>query len=127
MEYDAQCTLVDLSKEFKVEKYVLVSGALITKAWHPIALLLNIFISNVYAHKANAENYLRRSGLNYMIVRPGGLRVGYEDEPPTNYTLGQGDNISGMITRPTVAKLTVDSLLSNNIADNVTFECASTS
>lgn len=54
VEFDAQKILIDFSKEFEVKKYVLISGALITKAWHPISLLLNIFMSNVYAHKASA-------------------------------------------------------------------------
>lgn len=89
--------------------------------------MLNVFMSNVYAYKATAENYLRASGLNYTIVRPGGLKLSYEEEEPTNYTLGQGDRQSGVITRPTVARLTVDSLLSEDIRNKVTFECFSTS
>ena len=126
VEYDSQCTLIDLSKEFKVERSVLVSGALITKPWHPISLLLNIFMSNICAHKANAENYLRRSGLSYVIVRPVGLKGSYEEVPPTDYTIVQGDKSAGTITRVTVAKLAVDSLLSTEIKSKVTFDCCST-
>jgi hypothetical protein len=46
-----------------------------------------MILSNVYAHKAKAENYLRKSDLNYTIVRPGGLKGGYEDSKPTAYTV----------------------------------------
>jgi hypothetical protein len=65
----------------------LLSAALITRAWNPVSLFLNMILSNVYAHKAKAENYLRKSDLNYTIVRPGGLKGGYEDSKPTAYTV----------------------------------------
>lgn len=62
----------------EIERYVLVSGALITRAWNPISIILNLLVSNVYAYKARAENYLRKSGLSYTVVRPGGLTGAYE-------------------------------------------------
>lgn len=46
---------------------------LITKPYHPIAYLLNLLADNVLGWKLKAENYLRNSGLNYIICRPGGL------------------------------------------------------
>lgn len=74
--------------------------------------MLSLFIPNVYAQKAKAENYLRRSGLNYTIIRPGGLKGEYEESEPTAITLNQGDTESGTITRSSVGSLVVDCLTS---------------
>lgn len=99
------------------------SSALITKILHPFPIVLDTF-TDVYQFKAKAENYLRKSGLNYVIIRPGGLKGDFnlKEYGPTNYRLYQGDNAGGgRVHRSTVARLMVDSLRSKTLKNNVTF------
>jgi hypothetical protein len=45
---------------------------------NPAYIFLNVFGLTLVA-KLQAEQYIRKSGINYTIIRPGGLR----NEPPT--------------------------------------------
>lgn len=52
IEYETQRVLIDYSIQNQIERYILLSGALITRAWHPMSIILNVLLSNVYAYKA---------------------------------------------------------------------------
>lgn len=45
---------------------------------NPAYIFLNVFGLTLIA-KLQAEQYIRKSGINYTIIRPGGLR----NDPPT--------------------------------------------
>lgn len=88
-----------------VEHFVLVSSMGITQPTHP----LNRFANNILLWKGLGENALRFSGLNYTIVRPGGLI----DEPggQAGIRVGQGDTMEqGRIPRADVARVCVAAL-----------------
>jgi uncharacterized protein YbjT (DUF2867 family) len=88
-----------------VEHFVLVSSMGISQPTHP----LNRFANNILLWKGLGENALRFSGLNYTIVRPGGLI----DEPGGQAAIraGQGDTMEqGRIPRADVAKVCVAAL-----------------
>lgn len=88
-----------------VEHFVLVSSMGITQPTHP----LNRFANNILLWKGLGENALRFSGLNYTIVRPGGLI----DEPGGQAAIraGQGDTMEqGRIPRADVARVVVAAL-----------------
>lgn len=74
LEYHTQLRLIEKSKEMGIDKYIYVSGALIERPWNPLMALLNTIMPNIYQWKAKAENHLRRSGLNYAILRPTSLK-----------------------------------------------------
>lgn len=57
---------------------ILVNGAAMGQIFNPAYIILNVFGLTLVA-KLQAEQYIRRSGINYTIVRPGGLR----DDPPS--------------------------------------------
>ncbi len=78
-----------------------------------------IAAEDVTAWKYVAENRLRSSGLTYTIVRPGV----FTDAPGGNkaFTLDQGGDISGAISRADVAEICVRALLDPR-ACNVTFD-----
>ena len=81
--------LVDAAKKSGVTKVVLVSSILTNaRAWgqenSPGFQVTNAF-GNVLDEKLEAENYLRASGIDYTIVRPGGLK---STAPETNLFLG---------------------------------------
>lgn len=75
--------LVEACQKIGVNRFILVSsilvnGAAIGQILNPAYIILNVFGLSLIA-KHEAEQYIRRSGINYTIIRPGGLR----DEAPT--------------------------------------------
>jgi nucleoside-diphosphate-sugar epimerase len=94
--------LIDAAVASGVQRFILVSslGAGKTKDAIPAAAYASL--AEVLAEKEKAEDYLIASGLNYTIVRPGGLK----SEPAT----GQGvltldTHVAGSICRADVATL----------------------
>lgn len=57
---------------------ILVNGAAMGQLLNPSYIILNVF-GLVLVAKLQAEKYIRRSGINYTIIRPGGLR----NDPPS--------------------------------------------
>jgi hypothetical protein len=82
--------------------------------------MLNNIVGYVLGYKALAENRLRQSKLNYMVIRPGRLTDNLQDKEVRIY---QGDNKSGEISRDNLAKLVVNAIGNKDINKNkVTFE-----
>lgn len=87
--------LVDACRKVGVKRFILVSSILVNGAsmgqiLNPAYIFLNIFGLTLIA-KLQAENYIRKSGINYTIIRPGGLR----NEPPTGNLVMEPE-----VTRP---------------------------
>ncbi|KAJ9517398.1 hypothetical protein QJQ45_016766 [Haematococcus lacustris] len=95
--------LVDAAKARGVAKFVLVSSLLtnaqaVGQADNPNYKFLNLF-GQVLDHKLVAEQYLRASGLDYTIIRPGGLT----NDPPEkvgNLVARPEDSLFGLETDP---------------------------
>ncbi|PRQ29418.1 putative NAD(P)-binding domain-containing protein [Rosa chinensis] len=105
--------LVDACRKVGVKRFILVSSILVNGAsmgqiLNPAYIFLNIFGLTLIA-KLQAENYIRKSGINYTIIRPGGLR----NEPPTgNLVMEPEDTLSGgTISRDLVAEVAVEALV----------------
>ena len=71
--------------------------------------------------KQNADEHLRASGLNYSIVRPGGLT---NDDATGRIELQEKSGKQGSISRADVAQ-TLVSALEDNVRQNKTFEIIS--
>ena len=63
----------------------MVNGAAMGQIFNPTYMVLNVF--GLIIAKLQAEQYIWRSGLNYTITRPGGLR---NDPPYREYSHGAG-------------------------------------
>eukprot|EP00271_Cylindrocystis_brebissonii_P011748 TRINITY_DN29672_c0_g1_i1.p1 TRINITY_DN29672_c0_g1~~TRINITY_DN29672_c0_g1_i1.p1 ORF type:complete len:435 (+),score=52.88 TRINITY_DN29672_c0_g1_i1:85-1305(+) len=105
--------LVQASLAQGVQKFVLISSILTNgAAWgqllNPSYLILNVF-GGVLIAKLQAEKYIQRSGINYTIVRPGGLK----NEPPSGVIkMSAQDTLAGgSISRDTVAEVATGALL----------------
>ncbi|CAK9189359.1 unnamed protein product [Sphagnum troendelagicum] len=104
--------VVDACKLNQVKKIVLVSsilvnGAAIGQLLNPVYIILNIFGLTLVA-KLQAENYIRKSGIDYTIIRPGGLK---NDPPSGNIFLSCEDSLyEGAVSRDTVARVAVESV-----------------
>lgn len=104
--------MVDACKQRGINRMVLVSsilanGAAVGQIFNPAYIVLNIFGLTLIA-KHQAEKHLRKSGIDYTIIRPGGLK----NEPPSgNILLAKEDTLfEGSVSRDIVAKVAVDSL-----------------
>ncbi|RVX10788.1 Uncharacterized protein, chloroplastic [Vitis vinifera] len=75
---------------------------------NPAYIFLNAF-GLILIAKLQAEQYIRKSGINYTIIRPGGLR----NDPPTgNIVMEPEDTLSeGTISRDHVAEVAVEALV----------------
>lgn len=90
--------LVDACRKVGVKRFILVSSILVNGAsmgqiLNPAYIFLNIFGLTLIA-KLQAENYIRKSGINYTIIRPGGLR----NEPPTGNLVMEPEVTRGICT-----------------------------
>ncbi|CAA2967233.1 Hypothetical predicted protein [Olea europaea subsp. europaea] len=105
--------LVDACRKRGVNRFILISSILVNGAamgqlLNPAYIFLNIFGLTLVA-KLQAEQYIRKSGINYTIIRPGGLR---NDPPKGNIVMEPEDTLyEGSISRDQVAEVSVEALL----------------
>lgn len=103
VDFQGTKNLVDAAKAKNIEQFVFVSSLCTSKFFHP----LNLFWLILY-WKKQGEDYLINSGLNYTIVRPGGLKNEDNVEP---IVLSSADTLfEGSIPRTKVAQVCVESL-----------------
>lgn len=106
------CALIDAAKAAGVKKFVLVSSILSDAgSWDQrgsIGFKITNAFGGVLDEKIVAENYLRASGLDYTIVRPGGLKA----TPPSGKLVVSGENTlnSGEVSRDLVAEVCIQAL-----------------
>ena len=118
VDYEGTKNLVNAAKSHNIEQFVFVSSLCVSKFFHP----LNLFWLILW-WKQQAEQYLKDSGLNYTIVRPGGLKN--EDNPNPVVMSGADTLFDGSIPRQKVAQVCVESL-TNPQARNKVLEIVST-
>jgi nucleoside-diphosphate-sugar epimerase len=115
------CKLIDAAKAAGVKKIVMVSSILTNgRNWgqesSPGFIVTNAF-GKVLDEKLVAENYLRASGIDYTIVRPGGLKA----KPPSGALIISGEDTlnSGEVSRDLVADVCVASLTDPKASNKV--------
>merc|ERR1712161_167051 len=113
--------LIDAAKKAGVQKVVMVSSILTNgRNWgqekSPGFVITNAF-GQVLDEKIVAENYLRASGLDFTIVRPGGLKA----KPPTGALKISGEDTlnSGEISRDLVADVCIASLTDGKVKNQI--------
>lgn len=104
--------LIDASKKANIKKFVMLSSMGADKPEEATQL------QEYLKAKHNADEYLKSSGLNYSIVRPGTLT---NDSQLEMIELQQKLNKHGEISRADVAQTLVQSL-EDKTAHNATFE-----
>lgn len=104
--------MIDASNKYKVRKFVMLSSMGADQPEKAEQL------QDYLKAKHNADEYLKSSGLNYSIVRPGSLTNG---ELTNKIQLKTKLNKSGEISRNDVAQTLVRSL-NDDVTNNATFE-----
>ncbi|VXD12074.1 conserved hypothetical protein [Planktothrix serta PCC 8927] len=108
-DYLGNKNLIDAAVKAGVGKFILVSS--IGSGESVVALPPQALetLASVLVEKEKAEQHLINSGLNYTIIRPGGLK----SEPATgNGVLTENYRVAGMIHRADVGQLVCDCLFS---------------
>jgi uncharacterized protein YbjT (DUF2867 family) len=120
VDYGGTKNLAEAAAAAKVRQIVIESSAGATQKDNP----LNRMFNNVLVWKFQGEEAVRRSGVPYTIVRPGGLL----DKPGGEkvLTFQQGDKASGAVSRADVATV-LRMALEIPAARNRTFELFATS
>lgn len=115
------CKLVDAAKAAGVKKIVMVSSILTNgRNWgqeKSAGFVITNAFGKVLDEKIVAENYLRASGIDYTIVRPGGLKA----KPPTGALIISGEDTlsAGEVSRDLVADVCVASLTDPKASNKV--------
>ncbi|KAM0915881.1 hypothetical protein ACQ4PT_010539 [Festuca glaucescens] len=106
-------SLVEACRKAGVTRFILMSSILVNGAamgqlLNPAYIVLNLF-GLVLVAKLQAEKYIRGSGINYTIIRPGGLT----EQPPTGSIVIEPEDTlyEGSISRDQVAEVAVEALL----------------
>lgn len=113
--------LIDACKAAGVKKFVLVTSILTDAgAWDQrgsVGFKITNAFGGVLDEKIVAEKALRASGLDYTIVRPGGLTA----NPPTGALQVSAANTlnSGEVSRDTVAAVCIQALFTDKSANKI--------
>lgn len=122
IDYEGTLNLISVAQRKKVKKFILVTSIGTDDPYNP----LNLFWGVLF-WKKRAEEALQRSGLNYTIVRPGGLKdssqageaEGEIVMAPANTYGFPPFKASGAILRKQVARVCVEALVEDAAKDKV--------
>jgi len=115
------CALIDAAKAAGVKKFVLVSSILSDAgSWGQrgsVGFKITNAFGGVLDEKIVAEQHLRNSGLDYTIVRPGGLKA----TPPSGALVVSAENTlnKGEVSRDLVASVCIQALFAAKSANRV--------
>ncbi len=112
VDYEGTKNLVDAAKAAQIQHFVMVSSLCTSQFFHPLNLFWLILV-----WKQQAEQYLKRSGLVYTIVRPGGLK-NTEEHPPIVMS-GADTLFDGSISRDQVAQVCIEALSQKAARDKI--------
>ena len=110
VDYEGNRNIIDAAKNSGIPRLVLISAIGAGDSAPAAPWYLAMFKTTYFGEKTKAENYLRTSGLEYTIVRPGWLL----DAPPSNHAILIADATKfSWITRSDLANLVVTCLKSD--------------
>lgn len=114
VDYEGIRNLVRAARSKGVPRFILISSIAVTNPNHP----MNCF-GQVLEWKYMGEEYLRESGLGYVIIRPGGLTSCFNGEE--NLHIDQGDQLSGTVSRDALASVVMHAIQNPQVSQ-VSFE-----
>jgi uncharacterized protein YbjT (DUF2867 family) len=101
VDFEGTKNLVNAAKAKGVDQFILVSSLCVSQVLHPLNLFWGVLV-----WKKWAEEYIQRSGLDYTIVRPGGLM---NQDNSDQVLMTKADQLAdGRIARTKVAQVCVE-------------------
>jgi uncharacterized protein YbjT (DUF2867 family) len=106
-DYEGNRNLIDAAKAAGVRRFVLVTVIGAGNSADTPPLIARWFLKEPVSLKTEAEKYLKASGLDYTIIRPGGLL----DKPASGKAvLSEDPETFSWISRADLGRLVVDAL-----------------
>lgn len=120
IDFEATETLIDVAASCDIPQFILVTSLGTGKIGFP-AGVLNLF-GGILIWKRKAEEALERSGMSYLIVRPGGMERPKDNHKYThNVRLATRDTLfGGTVSRLQIAELITAAVIS---PESVTNKC----
>ena len=112
--YIAQRIIIDCAEQAGVKQMLLVTSLGCGDSWPTLSLRAKQAFGNAVREKSLAEVWLQTSTLNYVILRPGGLRDG---ELTNNGQCYFAQEVHGFVYRKELAKIIMDKI-ANQQFDN---------
>lgn len=106
-DYDGNRNAVDAARVAGVRRFVLITVIGAGDSLQAAPWIARRFLKNVIVDKTKAEDYLQASGLDYTIIRPGGL---LDKEAQAKAYLTEDTGSMSWIRRTDLARLIVQSL-----------------
>jgi uncharacterized protein YbjT (DUF2867 family) len=106
-DYHGTRNVVDAAREAGVQRHIFVTAIGAGDSRSAVGPKVLQFLGPVLEEKTLGENYLMASGLDYTILRPGGMT----NNPASGTAIRTEDrNVMGVINRADLARLVVDCL-----------------
>ncbi|TDJ46486.1 MAG: SDR family oxidoreductase [Gammaproteobacteria bacterium] len=106
-DYQANANIIKAAVEADIRRLVLITSIGAGDSYDVIPSLSKRFLEKTLPMKTRAEDELRASGLDYTIIRPGGLR---SSRGTGNGVLTEENDVFGFIFREDLAALIVAAL-----------------
>ncbi|MEO7386564.1 MAG: NAD(P)H-binding protein, partial [Gammaproteobacteria bacterium] len=106
-DFDGNRNAVDAARLAGVKRFVMVTVIGAGDSYSASPLIARYFLRNVIPEKTKAEDYLKTSGLEFTIIRPGGL-LGNEAQGKAYLT--EDTHSMSWIRRADLARLAVQAL-----------------
>jgi uncharacterized protein YbjT (DUF2867 family) len=106
-DFEGNRNLIDAAKAAGVKRFLLVTVIGAGNSSESPPMIARWFLKDVIALKSRAENYLRTSGLDYTIIRPGGL---LDKDASGQAVLTEDPDTFSWIARTDLGQLVADAL-----------------
>lgn len=110
--YIAQRVIIDCAEQTGIKQMVLVTSLGCGDTWITLSDRAKQAFGNAVREKSLAEVWLQTSSLNYVILRPGGLRDGEMTRQAECY---YHQEVHGFIYRSDLAKIIIDKIVNQQI------------
>lgn len=112
--YIAQRIIIDCAEQVEIKQMILVTSLGCGDSWSTLSLRAKQAFGNAVREKSLAEIWLQTSSLNYVILRPGGLRDGEITNQGECYFATE---VHGFVYRKELARIIIDKI-ANQQFDN---------
>ena len=115
-DFDGNKNVIDAAKAAKITRFVLVTVIGAGDSEKAAPWISRVILKDIIAAKTKAEDYLRASGLEYTIIRPGGLL----DKPASGKAVLVADpGAFSYISRADLGKLVADAATDDKMIGKV--------
>ena len=113
--YSAQRVIIDCAEQTGIKQMILVTSLGCGDSWGTLSERAKQAFGHAVREKSLAEVWLQTSKLNFLILRPGGLRDGEMTQKAECY---YQQEVHGFIYRTDLAQIVIDKIVNQQIDDH---------